>query len=165
MANANNIEFQIDGVPYIVNTGERLKLTQKGAAQNLGNTGDYATILEILRGKNMPANEACVYLEKEEEHDSWEEGLYLEVWVGDLVNWFYIEKAGPMVVNRDYKFRKQNLKGMRCRVLAPLGRDVVVEMEEDVGGSSADGIGKRGHCIPIKKEFLTVSSEKESSKE
>jgi hypothetical protein len=54
------------------------------------------------------------------------------------------------VVNADFTYKGRNLKGMKCRILN-MGRtfpDVTfVEMEENVGGGSADGRGKLGHCV------------------
>lgn len=158
MANVNNLRFEVDGIPYIISTGQYLSLSPEGAAEGWGAAGDIATVMEINTNK---LGSTYVFLEKEEEHENWEDGCCLELDTKTLVKWFNVELAGPMEINCHYLFRKQNLKGMKCRVLALLDRrDVIVELEKDVGGNSADGIGKRGHCIPIKKEFLTVSPEK-----
>jgi len=59
-------------------------------------------------------------------------------------------------VERDYKYRGRNLKGKPFRFLGamPDGEHAVVEFQEDVGGHSADGHGKRGRCLIIPVETI-----------
>ena len=57
------------------------------------------------------------------------------------------------------KFKKKSLSGMKCRVIAPLdGNLCFVELEENVGGGSADGLGKKGHCVLVSKDALAKAS-------
>ena len=57
---------------------------------------------------------------------------------------------------KDFNFKKRNLKGMRCKVIhhnRSHGQSFV-EFDEDVGGGSADGLGKTGFCVALPSELL-----------
>lgn len=60
------------------------------------------------------------------------------------------------VVAEDFNFKKRNLKGMRCKVVHHNGSrgQSFVEFDEDVGGGSADGLGKTGFCVALPSELL-----------
>ena len=48
-----------------------------------------------------------------------------------------------------------DLSGRTCQILGQLDNGLVfIELEENIGGCSADGLGKAGHCIAVKPEFL-----------
>lgn len=73
----------------------------------------------------------------------------------------YMIKSGTqpfktkMFIHSDFNFRKRNLKGMRCLVLAHVSSDhLLVEVEEDVGAGSGDGLGKKGRCLFVPKSKL-----------
>jgi len=59
-------------------------------------------------------------------------------------------------VNADVQHKKHSLKGMKCTLLRDIGHGEYsfVELEEDVGGGSADGLGKSGHCVLVPAESL-----------
>ena len=63
--------------------------------------------------------------------------------------------AGPVKVATDFKFKGKNLNGMKGRVIAHLkdSGHLMLELTENVGGSSGDGMGKKGHCILIEKRL------------
>lgn len=72
-----------------------------------------------------------------------------------LLNFFEPVQQDKVVV-KDFNFKKRNLKGMRCKVLhhnRSHGQSFV-EFDEDVGGGSADGLGKTGFCVALPSELL-----------
>lgn len=60
------------------------------------------------------------------------------------------------VINGDVTFRGKQLNGMRCKVLHidKRSHDAFVEVEKDVGGGSADGNGRSGHCVVVPSDRL-----------
>ena len=71
--------------------------------------------------------------------------------IGDL--FFIVEEN--FVVRGDVKYKKKSLAGMKCRLIAPLSGDLCfVELEENVGGGGADGLGKKGHCVLVSRNTL-----------
>ena len=55
----------------------------------------------------------------------------------------------------DVYFKSHNLKGRKCKILSDvLSDNCMVELEENVGGGSGDGLGKNGHCVLIQKGAL-----------
>lgn len=161
MTQVNNLTFLINDRLYEIRTGQEVKLALEGEIEHFGKAGDTAAIIAI-QVDGQPY-EAEVRLQRTyQPHSSWEDGQYLTLWVGDLIRLFSFHETGPMIVNRDFVFKKTNLKGMKCKIITNLGeRDAFVEMENDIGGGSCDGIGRQGYCIPIKKEFLSVKKKKE----
>ena len=59
-------------------------------------------------------------------------------------------------VVKPYKFRGRQLEGKPVRVLGTLSdsQHAVVEFNEDVGGHSADGHGKKGRCLILPVEVV-----------
>lgn len=161
MANVNNLSVFLREEAYRIEVGQEVRLTLHGDQMDFGHRDDLAVVVDIEDNDNPPEAEICV--EKlGPPHNKWDDGRYLTIWVGDFVRMFSCHESGPMVVNRDFVFKKTNLKGMGCRIVANFtGPDVFVEMEKNIGGGSCDGTGRQGHCIPIKREFLTPSAKKE----
>lgn len=60
------------------------------------------------------------------------------------------------VVSADITFKKHSIKGMRCKILHTDTRTMYsfIEVEKNVGGGSADGLGRSGHCIAIPHKAL-----------
>lgn len=59
------------------------------------------------------------------------------------------------VVRANVSFKKKELKGMECNVLTQLPKSkVFVELAENVGGASCDGLGKKGHCVVLHKDHV-----------
>ncbi len=61
-----------------------------------------------------------------------------------------------IVVVSDFEFKKENLKGLKGRILAAVDKTnhFLVEFEKNIGGSSGDGLGKRGRCIIIDRRLV-----------
>jgi len=57
----------------------------------------------------------------------------------------------------DVIFKGRNLKGMKGKVVAS-GELMFVELEEDIGGCSADGLGKSGHCVALNPKEIKLGS-------
>jgi hypothetical protein len=77
-----------------------------------------------------------------------------------LLNFFELIHQDKVVVE-DFNFKKRNLKGMRCKVIhhnSSHGQSFV-EFDEDVGGGSADGLGKAGFCVVLPSELLENADE------
>lgn len=65
------------------------------------------------------------------------------------------------MVTSDFNFKKRNLKGMRCKIVHNdyTRKQSFVEFKEDIGGGSADGLGKMGCCIVLPSELLGNAQE------
>jgi len=70
------------------------------------------------------------------------------------------------IVRGNVSFKDKSLQGMECSVLSHLPKGkVFVELVEDVGGASCDGLGKKGHCVVLKKENIGTAPKKLKQKE
>jgi hypothetical protein len=60
------------------------------------------------------------------------------------------------LITKDFSFKNKNLKGMKCKLLHHDDKrgQSFVEFDSNVGGGSADGLGKSGHCIALSSELL-----------
>lgn len=63
-------------------------------------------------------------------------------------------------IKKNLIFKEKHLKGMKCQILGSIGDDYMIELEEDVCGTSADGLGKKGHCITIPQDSLGEKTKK-----
>ena len=60
-------------------------------------------------------------------------------------------------VTKEYMYKGKDLMGKVCSIVKPYSNSpshVFVEFKEDIGGGSADGAGKCGHCILLEKILL-----------
>lgn len=77
----------------------------------------------------------------------------------DTVVELFDKMSSDFVIKGPAKFKKKSLDGMKCRPIASVGPGLYfVELEENVGGGSADGLGKKGHCVLVSTDHLTKSS-------
>lgn len=66
-----------------------------------------------------------------------------------------IEDCSGYEVINDINHKGTDLKGKHCYIVGRLeDGSVFVEFGEDVGGCSADGLGKAGHCIALSAKVL-----------
>lgn len=74
-----------------------------------------------------------------------------------------------MVVHHNIQYKNRNLNGMKCTLLKNIDinhtRHSFIELEENVGGGSADGLGKIGYCVPVPTTSLTKVTKKLKLKE
>lgn len=64
--------------------------------------------------------------------------------------------SNSYVISAEENFKGHNLKDMRCKLLH-LNRSrnyAFVELEKNVGGGSADGNGRKGHCVVVSSKAL-----------
>ncbi|RLF88019.1 hypothetical protein DRN34_00350 [Thermococci archaeon] len=70
------------------------------------------------------------------------------------------------IVKGNVSFKDKALNGMECSILSHLPKGkVFVELREDVGGASCDGLGKRGYCVVLHKENIGPAPKKPKQKE
>lgn len=164
MSNIQEIILKINDTPRSITVGEQYVLTFYG--QEFGTPDETIAEVAAIENSDDPSEAEIILKKHGAPHQNWEEGHWLTLWVEDFLKMFSKQVKCVQVVNRNYMYRKQNLKGVRCRIIAKIDQhDVFVEMENNIGGGSCDGTGMSGHCIPIKKEFLTSSSEKSKKAE
>jgi hypothetical protein len=82
---------------------------------------------------------------------------YQGLWIdsGTLFSFFELFHCQKMITE-DFNFKKRNLKGMKCRILCHDSKQdqCFVELDDNVGGGSADGLGKTGHCVVLSSSLL-----------
>ena len=83
-------------------------------------------------------------------------------WLGPEEAYRYLEMENNtqkyIRTDRSLEFKGKSLAGKKCKVLATIQDSdsvCIVEFEENIGGISCDGMGKRGHCLPVKMNFIT----------
>lgn len=84
---------------------------------------------------------------------------YCGVWVHPdfLDRHFVLDRSGDkMIIRGEFIFKRKDLKGKPCKIVGTLpdSKIILVELQENVDGCSADGLGKAGHCILIPRKFL-----------
>jgi hypothetical protein len=74
-------------------------------------------------------------------------------------------KREDYTIKEDTVFKGVSLKGMSCRLLHVNKRGLCfVELDKNVGGGSADGLGKKGHCVVMHKSALEAAETKDKKK-
>ena len=55
-------------------------------------------------------------------------------------------------------YKNRDISGCQCRILhqPPIRDYYFVELDKNVSGGCGDGLGKRGHCVPVHIENLTA---------
>lgn len=80
----------------------------------------------------------------------------------DFVNYFRRDNAYKILGKTFYfagstELKGRRLTGLKCKVLKKSQSHMLLEFEENIGGSSGDGIGKSGHCLisAYRKDYLS----------
>ena len=76
------------------------------------------------------------------------------------------KESTRFIINEAFSFNNMDLTGKEC-VLLHTDKDTTVcfvELEENVGAGSADGLGKQGHCVMIPYNKLTPTEEVSEAK-
>lgn len=93
----------------------------------------------------------------------------LSVTIENFVNSFVKGAIGPLVaeeifekaeIKESYKFKNKNLKSLFGKVIKKASGYCFLELDENVGGGSADGLGKNGHCVAVPLEIVKISKVK-----
>lgn len=102
-----------------------------------------------------------------EYHDHWhdlegrcENGHGYWLTSDQAIAWLVFEPR-ELTIIKEYKFKGRNLRGMKCRNLSHMSDgSIFIEAEENIGGTSCDGMGKRGHCIIVDPEIVGMKRQK-----
>lgn len=69
-------------------------------------------------------------------------------------------------IKKSLVYRGQDLKGKKCALLFTIDDNLaVVDFEEDIGGFSADGMTKKGHCLLVETHNLRRMKKSEELEE
>lgn len=144
----------------VISVGDSLTTTEKASYEGHGNVGDVVKVHNI---KERSSGAFLVGIVSDRRNANWSDldgqvapgyGYYFRR--RELLLHFSPLSMGKMVIKDPYTFRKLELQGMECTVLAflPDGKSVFVEFNKDVGGCASDGLGKAGYCLAVPKEIL-----------
>lgn len=157
-----------------ITLGEEVVVNVTGCEDyNLGNVGEVVKIKafgtdikEALVAGNTPRDNYQLGIESKVRHGAWHD---LDGLTKAGYGWWVrvreiLQGTNPlqreMVVTAAVNFKKKNLKGMPCKLLASVGeKSALVEMEENVGGGGGDGLGRQGHCVLLPKNTLKTKKE------
>lgn len=91
-----------------------------------------------------------------------------------LLELFVLEPM-RLEVTSNFTVRGKNLKGLKGTYLCPFDdsssnimshhkvynpREIFVELDENIGGSGCDGLGKKGHCVMVSAESVKFEDQK-----
>ena len=83
--------------------------------------------------------------------------------VGDVARFFDLVVT-DYVIKSSMIYKNIELKGKKCSLLRLMSDDLMlIEFEENIGGGSGDGLGKKGHCIIVSSSMLE-EAKKEKNK-
>lgn len=154
--------INIKNRPIRISVGSKLTLNRKGYTRELGKVGDVAKVVAITRSSHLTDSKLSV-VRLDGPHPGWSNlsgdvpnGTGLYFYLENLIQCFdFTDLFGKVYISEDLIFKNRNLLNLNCKVLATLPNDdYFVEFEEDVGGCSCDGLGKKGRCIAVSKEIL-----------
>jgi hypothetical protein len=144
----------------IITVGDELKATKRAEGAGLCAAGDIVKVVAII-GDNMDHGRIGVRFPKarnafhnldgatDDNHGYW--------FVPNVIPEYFETHNNEFVIKEDFIFKSRNLKGMKCRWLNGIGRDnAMVEFDECVGGGSADGTGRSGHCVIVPTDRITI---------
>jgi hypothetical protein len=144
--------------------GENVRLSKTAQERGVGPEGHTVQIYEMHPDSSHTVGlfsptpiEGWSDLDGEVDH---KHGWY--VGIKDL-NWIIESNEGKMKsISHNFEFNGVQLKGKKCKFLSILENTkdnlAFVEFEEDIGGCSADGLGKRGHCVAVPRKVIKDSS-------
>jgi len=150
-----------------VRPGQRLRATANSMEDGLCKTGEIVEILRLFEDEDGPQKVFMYSNTNYKGNDNWgslngtvTNGHGLKLGAKHLFRYFEVIDDKYVVAN-DFKYRGKNLKGMSCDLIANTDCGVLlVEFKENIGGGSADGLGKPGHCIPIPLTVLRKRKQK-----
>lgn len=156
------LTVHINDRPIKISTGSKLTLNRKGRSMDLGEVGDVVEVVAIAESKHLMASKLSL-VRLDGPHPGWSNlsenvpnGTGLYFYLEKLIEYFnFADLSGDVYISKDLVFKNVNLLNLNCKTLATLPNgDYFVEFEEDIGGCSCDGLGKKGHCIAVSKEIL-----------
>lgn len=140
--------------------GSKLVANSKADRRGICRNNEVVTVIKIKIEDHIP----YIGVHSENEHSLWgtldghledKHGLWLEG--NSLFSYFNII-TDSITIGKDFNFKNKNLKGMDCKILHQDKRNnqYFVEFLDNIGGGSADGLGKSGHCVAIPGNLLEV---------
>jgi hypothetical protein len=141
-----------------ISVGKKLQGNANAASKGICSKNE---IVEI-RAIKVDEDRVFIGLYSDNTHKSWGslDGVtppYQGLWVDSdgLFNFFELFYRKRIIAG-DFDFKKRNLKGMKCKILYQDHRQdqCFVEFDDNVGGGSADGLGKTGHCVALSSSLL-----------
>lgn len=159
-------DFYIGGKAF--SFGDRIMLNHACGAAGVAPAG---TIVELICWNDDHENMVGVY--SETPIAAWHElngevdmnhGWWLSL---DELEMFIDWPGGArrFIVYKDFEYNGIQLKGKECTFHTGIDKTGLsfVEFDENLGGCSADGLGKRGHCIAVPSKFLKEAPKKKAS--
>lgn len=150
--------------------GDTLEATEAAAHEGHGEVGEFVRVHII---KERSSGSFLIGLINERRNENWS-NLDGEVASGhgyffrrrDVFTYFTPVSTERMSVKDSFMFRKLELQGMECDILAflPDGTSVFVQFDKDVGGCASDGLGKAGHCLAVPKAILKEARKDKNKK-
>lgn len=136
----------------MIRVGSKLTANSKAERRGICNTNEVLTVIKI-RTEDQP----YIGVRSDYDHSLWgnlegstedHRGMWLE---GNSIFKYFSLESDSIIINKDFKFKNKNLKGMGCKILYQDKRNdqYFVEFVDNIGGGSADGMGKTGHCIVL----------------
>ncbi len=150
--------FVIENV--VINMDDELEVTKAGGDFYGIPVGERVRVSDFIdnNGKSI-----SFYLTTNNRHEQLgdpddfvgEDGWCIKVLDRKLMTHFKkVERGNKGYIKDDYSFRGRNLKGMQCNIITKIDGNAFIEMSENIGGGSCDGIGKTGHCIIVPKNII-----------
>ena len=149
----------------IIYVGMHVKATAKAEKHGLAPEGLMPHIEKVVQQHPEPqvllytGGDAVRNFEWHDDSGRYEERSCFYVNLSQLANCFGIPE-NDATVSGNVVHRGRNLKGMKGKVIAGnrYKRDMYyfIELEEDVGGCSAYGLGKAGHCVAVNSKNVKM---------
>jgi len=152
-------ETIIDGT--WLNEGEVVYLSLKGEMENFGRQGDIASIHGIYEA-NYNDDLPRIAVVRQGCHDRWgslddevDSGTGLVFRATNFLKYFDIKQTRVKVLKHTTPAGVK-MDGRRGTLLAYMsdGEHCFVEFDENIGGGSADGLGKDGHCLLLRHDAI-----------
>jgi len=149
-------------------TGDRIVVNSEGSKRGFGEVGEQLTIGAIARDKG---NDTQIGIVADTRRSRWHDldgqcDSNCGYWIS-VSNAYTGTDPAPKsyVIGGDFAFKRHNLRGKNCRQVGVIsgGAAAIVELEENVGGGSGDGLGKHGHCVLVPMSLLSVRKQRKQS--
>jgi hypothetical protein len=144
----------------MVSIGQYVRLSTKAQDRGIGPRGNMVQLYEM-----HPDADDTIGLFSDSPIPGWgdldgevDDGHGWYVGIRDLDWIIEISEGKPKIISHNFEFNGVQLKGMDCKFLSILENTkenlAFVEFNEDIGGCSADGLGKRGHCVAVPRKII-----------
>lgn len=146
----------------IISVGDSLRATEKASYDGHAEMGELVTV-NTIKSRDGSSMSFFVGVVAERPNSNWSNldgrvapghGYYFRR--RDLFRYFVPITMERMIIKDSFKFRKLELEGLECDILAflPDGKSVFIQFDKNVGGCGCDGLGKAGHCLAVPRNIL-----------